>query len=147
MVLIQVFQVPASIKHLYTDWCRQVCLPSICSPQVTRATIRDGGILYALTSLRCLSQVWQRNCTIYIHQHQFSHMSFAYMDWRVSTDLISLRYLGLEFTQVQGCLPCWWEEVLSLEELQHLSVCFLELTEYASTVPPINHTSKTGVQV
>ena len=66
----------------------------------------DVGTSYVLTCLRCLPEVWQRNCTVYIqqHQHQCRHLSFAYADWSVSTDLIFLWYLGLGCTRFHECL-------------------------------------------
>ena len=111
------------IKYHYSSWCGQVCQPSVSSPQVTQATIRDDGTSCASTCLRRLPQIWQRNCTVYIkqQQHQFGRLSFAYVDWSVSKNLIFHWYLGLEGTRCRLCPTCWWEEVLSLQGASALS--------------------------
>ena len=67
-------------------WCK-VCQTPVCSPQLTHATVRDGGASYVLTCLRYLPKVWEY---IVYTQQQFNNTSFTYADWSVSTDLISL---------------------------------------------------------
>lgn len=127
---------------------------SVCSPQVTEATKKDGGASYASTCLRCLPQVWQRNCTVYIqqHQNQFGRLSFAHVDWSVSTDLISLWYLGRGCTRFHACPPCWWGEVLSLQGTPVLfrgafryNRVYRYGQEYRYTVPPVKNTGNIGI--
>ena len=69
---------------------------SVCSPQVFKATIRDDGASYSFTCFRCLLQVWQRTCAVYVQQpqHRFSSPFSTYVDWNISTHLISLWYFG-----------------------------------------------------
>ena len=89
----------------YSDWCGQVCRPSVCSPQVTKPTIRDGRA----------SMHWH----LWGASRKFDN--FAYVDWRVCTDLISLWHLRLGCTQFHVCPPCWWD-ALSLQGTSALSV-------------------------
>ena len=58
--------------------------------------------------------------------------SFAHVDWSVSTDLISLCYLGQRSNQFHVCPPCWWE-FFSSKKLRHFSMCLPEITEYTGT--------------
>ena len=154
LVCVLVFYVHATINYRYTNWCGWMLLAFCLFPTGdTHATIKDGGALYVVTCLRCLPYVWQRNCTVYMqqHQHQFSRLSFTYIDWIVSTDLISLWYLGLGCTLFHVCQPCWWE-VLSLQGTLALSDALLRNNwvhwygqPYRYTILPVKHTGKTGI--
>ena len=97
-----------------------------------KVMIKDAGAPYALTCLRCPPHIWQRNCIVYIqqHQHQCGRLCLAQEDWSVSTDLISLWYLGLHV-----CPPCWWEKFFPFMELRHFPTCCPEITEIRTTVP------------
>ena len=98
--------------------------------------------------------VLQKNGTVYIQQqqHQFGRLSFAYVDWSVSTDLISLWYLELGCTRFHVCPTCLWEEVLSLQGTSTLSDVlsgnkwvYRYEQPYQYTVPPVKHTGETDI--
>ena len=97
---VLVFYVRTGIKCWYTDWCRRACRPSVHSPTVTQATTRDDG-----TSVH--QHVWgafrkfDDRIALFASSNisiSLAVLSFLYIGWSVSTDLIFLWHLGLGCT-------------------------------------------------
>ena len=102
------------------------CQPPICSPQLTHATVRDGGASYVLTCLRCLPKVWELHClhTATIQQYVF-HLCRLKCFHRSDFPLGLLNFMCACHIDEKKLFP--------FRKLWHYLISFPEITKYTST--------------